>query len=243
MRNYVRILTGLAVTGAAAALGAGDARADDPVVVELFTSQGCSSCPPADRLLSELATRDDVIALSFHVDYWDYLGWEDTLASAESTQRQRTYAPRVNREYIGRKLRGSFTPEIVVEGIDSLVGSDRDDVLARIDAHAAADDVADVVLRREGDALVVELTPVGDAGMTANVRLAQFLPHAEVEIERGENAGRTIVYTNVVTALTDIARWDGREPQTIRVNNVTGPAAVLVQRGEAGQILAAARTE
>ncbi|MBD3625696.1 MAG: DUF1223 domain-containing protein [Rhodobacteraceae bacterium] len=243
MRNYVRFLTGLAAAGAAVSLGAGAARADDPVVVELFTSQGCSSCPPADRLLTELARRDDVIALSFHVDYWDYLGWEDTLASDESTQRQRTYAPRVNREYIGRKLRGSFTPEIVVEGTDSLVGSDREDVLARIEAHSAAVDVADVTVRRDGDALVVELTPVGNADMTANVRVAQFIPVAEVEIERGENAGRTIVYTNVVTALTDIGRWDGRQPHTIRVENVTGPAAVLVQRGEAGQILAAARAE
>ena len=240
MRHGIRFFTSITLVVMAAIA---PARADTPVVVELFTSQGCSACPSADRLLSELAARDDVIALSFHVDYWDYLGWKDTLATPQSTQRQRTYAPRVNRELIGRKLRGSFTPEMVIEGTDSLIGSDREDVLARIAAHARVEDVAEVDLRREGDALVIELMPVGAGAAMANVRLVQFIPRAVVDIRRGENAGRTIVYTNVVTKITDVARWDGRAPQTVRVRNIDEPVAVLVQRGEAGSILAAAQID
>ncbi|MHA3976907.1 DUF1223 domain-containing protein [Halovulum sp. GXIMD14794] len=221
------------------------ADADDPVVVELFTSQGCSSCPPADALLVELAAREDVIALAYHVDYWDYLGWEDTFGSRENTQRQRSYAPVVDRSHIeGRKLRGSFTPEMVVGGMDSLVGSDREDVLARIDYHAQKPAVADVDLSRDGEALVISMAPVeGMDAATVNVRVVEFLPMAEVEIPRGENAGKMIAYANIVRSMRDVGRWDGASPAEIRLTDVTPPLAVLLQRGTAGKILAAAATE
>ena len=221
------------------------AGADDPVVVELFTSQGCSSCPPADALLVELAAREDVIALSYHVDYWDYLGWKDTFGSRENSQRQRSYAPVVDRSHIeGRKLRGSFTPEIVVGGMDSLVGSDREDVLARVAFHAEQPDAADVDISRDGETLVVSMAPVeGMPGATVNVRVVEYLPMAEVEIPRGENAGKMIAYANIVRGLRDVGRWDGASPAEIRLTDVTPPLAVLLQRGTAGKIIAAAATE
>lgn len=229
----------------AACTSAAAADADSPVVVELFTSQGCSSCPPADELLTELDARDDVIALAYHVDYWDYLGWEDTFGSHENTQRQRSYAPVVDRSHIGgRKLRGSFTPEIVVDGVDSLVGSDRADVIARVDYHAEFAAAADVDLTQEGDALVISMAPVeGVAPATVNVRVVEYLPTAEVEIQRGENAGKMITYTNIVRSLRDVGRWDGVAPAEIRLTDATPPLAVLLQRGTAGKILAAARTD
>lgn len=226
------------------ALGAGAVQAQQQaVVVELFTSQGCSSCPPADALLGDLAGREDVIALSFHVDYWDYLGWEDTFAQAAYTQRQRAYAPKVDRQYIGRRLRGSFTPEIVVQGRDSLVGSHRKLVEDRIAAHAALAPQATVGLARDGGDLVVEVAAVGASSPAVRVMLAQFTAAAEVGIDRGENAGKTFVYHNVVTDLRDIGRWDGTGSQTMRVSGTTGPVAVFLQRGETGVILAGAKLD
>lgn len=232
----------LAVGAVSAVLSAPATRAAEatPVLVELFTSQGCSSCPPADALLGELAKRDGVIALAYHVDYWDYLGWKDTFAQPAFTQRQRSYAPQVDRQHIKRRLRGSFTPEMVIQGRDSLIGSAARTVEARIEAHAATPAVAKVALKSEGADLIVNLTPARGQAADTRVMMARFRPKIDVTIDRGENAGRTLTYHRVVTELSQIGRWDGKAGQTLRVSNVDGPVVVFLQRGNAGPVLAAA---
>ncbi|NNU81003.1 DUF1223 domain-containing protein [Halovulum dunhuangense] len=232
------------VTVSVAAIGGMAQAQDRPVLVELFTSQGCSSCPPADELLKELGRQDGVIALAYHVDYWDYLGWEDTFAQPEFTARQLGYADRVDRQWIGRKLRGSFTPEAVVQGSDSLVGSNRAALEARIAAHQALPERVDIALERDGDGVRVRFAPsAGDVGPESVLFVATYMPSAVVEIERGENAGREIAYTNVVTGLIRYARWDGQGPGEVRVPNVEPPLAAFLQQGDDGPVVAVARLE
>lgn len=239
----IRAFRALAL-GAALLLGAAmpsAAQALRPVVVELFTSQGCSSCPPAEELLRELGMRDNVITLAYHVDYWDYLGWEDTFASPAFTERQRRYAIKVDRQHIERPLRGAFTPEMIIQGTDSLIGSARAAIEARIAAHAAVPPLADIALRQDGADLLVDITPAAARLPDMEVMLATYLPEASVTVTRGENAGRTLDYTHVVTDLRMIASWDGVEPLTLRVGGAAGPVVVFLQRGRAGPILAAAQ--
>jgi hypothetical protein len=222
---------------------AGMAQAGEVVVVELFTSQGCSSCPPADRVLGELAQEDDVIALAYHVDYWDYLGWEDAFGQKAFSRRQHAYSRRVNREYIGGRYRGAFTPELVIAGSDSLVGSARKIIEKRIAAHSRTQAPATIALRRDGGAIRADIAPRGKPAPRVQVMLATYVPSATVRITRGENAGRTIDYTNIVTELRKIGEWDGTTPATFEAPGMTGPAVVFLQRGEAGRIIACAQIE
>lgn len=253
MRHRIPLL--MLLIGLAAPLAA---RAEDrPVVVELFTSQGCSSCPPADKLLGELGERENVIALAFHVDYWDYLGWRDTFADPTYTKRQRAYAPQVDRQWTGRNLRGSFTPEVVVQGTDSLIGSARAGILARIMAHEGKPPLAEISLSREGGDAVIRVAPApppalrgasAEAGTqrgapAARIVLAAYLPKQRVEVKRGENAGRTLTYTHIVHDLRYVGDWDGKSERTLQVPDVRGPFAVLLQRGQAGAIIGAASLE
>jgi len=210
------------------------------VLVELFTSQGCSSCPPADTLLGELAKRDDVIALSYHVDYWDYLGWKDTFAQAAFSDRQRAYSGTVDRQYIGRRLRGSFTPEVVVGGRDSLIGSSRQGVVSRIIAQNDQEPRARIALSREGDALTIELTPLWTGIGEVRVMLAQVDNEATVDIRRGENRGRTLTYHRVVRDLSSVGNWDGKAAGRLTLPDVPGHAVVFLQQGHAGPVLAVA---
>jgi hypothetical protein len=227
------------------ALGLGSTsapRADaQAVLVELFTSQGCSSCPPADKFFGELSQRDDVVALSYHVDYWDYLGWKDTFAMPAFTERQREYAPQVDRQYIGRHMRGSFTPEMVVQGSDSLVGSDGRRVAKRISAHAAKTGQARIELSRAGNKLKIDLTPGKGGAVAARVVMARYTPITKVAIERGENAGKTLTYHNIVTDLHAVGRWDGTSATTLMADDAGGAVAVFLQRGQSGPVLAAAQ--
>lgn len=225
-------------------LGAGPARAQgQPILVELFTSQGCSSCPPADALLGELAARDDVIALAYHVDYWDYLGWKDTFASRANTIRQTTYSEEVDRQYIGRRFMGIFTPEVVVQGTDSLIGSSRSTITARIEAHSALDPLADLSLQRDGTTLVVSVRPAQDDVPPARVMFATYLSEAKVGVKRGENAGRELTYHHVVKALRHATDWNGRDAINVTINDLEGPVVVFLQRGAAGPVLAAAQSD
>ncbi|MFO1089005.1 MAG: DUF1223 domain-containing protein [Hyphomicrobiales bacterium] len=166
------------------------AAADDAVVVvELFTSQGCSSCPQADAYLAELAQRPDVVALSYHVDYWDYLGWRDTLASQANGRRQKAYADRLDGGQV-------YTPQVVVQGAAAAVGSNRTDVEILIARARGA--LSPVSLAVEGPALRLSNAPE-----KARVWVAMVDPVVPVTIERGENAGRKVAYHNVVRALAD----------------------------------------
>ncbi|HAW48328.1 MAG TPA: DUF1223 domain-containing protein [Roseovarius sp.] len=210
--------------------------ADRPVVVELYTSQGCSSCPPADGFFEQLAARDDVLALSLHVDYWDYIGWEDTFGSPAHTARQRGYAAAAGRKMV-------YTPQMIVNGADHVVGTRYRDVTDLIDKHRATQENGIAVqVRREGGQVHLEARSERPRKMPLMVQFARYMPKAKVEIERGENAGRTITYTNIVTDLVKVAEWDTQEPLTLDVDWPEGaPLAVLLQYPDHGTIEAAAR--
>jgi hypothetical protein len=187
--------------------GGGIAQAETRAVIELFTSQGCSSCPPADALLAEYADRDDILALSFNVDYWDMLGWKDTLASHDNTERQRNYA-------LARGDGQVYTPQAVIDGRTHVVGSNRSAIEA-----ALRDDpdglTVPVGLSMSGDSLSVEIGATVATDLPhATLWLVMYDQSVTVPIERGENTGRTITYSNVVRKLRPIAMWKG-EPMTV----------------------------
>ncbi len=205
------------------------------VVVELFTSQGCSSCPPADKILAELTTRSDILPLALHVDYWDYIGWKDTFASPAYTKRQRGYAA-------AAKSRSIYTPQLVVGGVDHVIGAKPMKLAERIEEHRRLSPEVDLDLVADGGTLRVKATAKSPQSGKYSVVLVHFTPEATVEIRRGENAGRTITYHNIVTSMEEIGRWDGRGSfQTTTPLKGDGQHAVLIQRDGHREILTAAR--
>jgi hypothetical protein len=229
-----RFLGTLAALAALPALPRRIAAEQGPVVVELFTSQGCWSCPPADALLGELAGRTDIIALAYHVDYWDYIGWQDIFASPAHTRRQQAYA-----DYLGKKM--VYTPQMVVGGRFDAIGSNRQKVEAAI-----------VEARQMG--VTLSLTPLPGGGERvavagpapaggATVLAVHFLPRAETVVARGENAGKTLTEYNIVRDLQPIGRFTGGETTyDIVEDNSAGEqraCAVLVQDDATGAILGA----
>lgn len=210
----------------------------NPVVVELFTSQGCSSCPPADKLMHDLAKRDDVIALAMHVDYWDYIGWRDSFAHPAHTERQKAYAVEGGR-------RSVYTPQMIINGTDSVVGARSMELAETIAEHAAAPDRVTVSLDRAGDAVTIRAQAVETRlRLPMVIQLVYFTPERSVEITRGENAGRTLSYANVAHGMKIVAEWDGRQAFELTTPVVSDdPVAVLVQAANHGAILAAARHE
>jgi len=216
----------------------GVAQADPrgPVVVELFTSQGCNSCPPADALLGELAVRDDILALTYNVDYWDYLGWKDTLASRVWTERQHAYRRSLSGRYV-------YTPQLVIGGRAHVVGSDRREALRGI-ADAAKAGAATMVLKSvSADGAVLAVSPRELRG-EAGIFLVRFDKVQTVAIGRGENAGRTIAYHHVVRRLDKLKSWRG-EATEVRVpaDLLAGEqaAAVFIQADGLGAMLGAVR--
>ena len=210
-------------------------------VVELFTSQGCSSCPPADAFLGELAGRDDVLALSFHVDYWDYIGWKDPFASADHTRRQRDYSRKLGLRYV-------YTPQMVIQGAAHATGSDRSTVLDTIEKNRALARIP-VELRQGGDGgvrlLIADAPAKGAAAEEAAVWLVVFDREHLTPVRRGENRGRKLRNYNVVRQLSRIATWRGKAlDMAVTVPDMVlggGRAcAVLVQSTETGRILGAA---
>ena len=211
-------------------------------VVELFTSQGCSSCPTADAVLGRLVKRDDVIALSLSVDYWDYLGWKDTLANPKFSERQRAYG----------KTRGDgkiYTPQVVVNGLTHVNGSDESQIGRLIDktAKTLAPQRVSIRLSQEKDKLVVDAGAAqpGATAKEATLWLAVIAKSVTVPIERGENKGETITYNNVVRELIPIGMWNGK-PMTVQLERHSfmhpgaDRCAVLLQQGHAGPIIGAA---
>ncbi|MEL6609872.1 MAG: DUF1223 domain-containing protein [Pseudomonadota bacterium] len=219
---------------AALTMSALPAAAQNTAVVELYTSQGCSSCPPADALLHELAKRDDVIALALHVDYWDYIGWKDQFAHAAFTERQKGYARAAGARTI-------YTPQMVIGGKDHVIGNRPGEVAAILAKHYAKAPAVDLDARREGNLAIVSAPSVRmDKEMI--VQIVTYMPSATVAIKRGENAGRTLDYTNVVTSWTVAARWDGDDALSMQVDiPSTDPAIVLIQAADHGEILASAK--
>lgn len=202
-------------------------------VVELYTSQGCSSCPPADAFLGELAKRDDVLALSFHVDYWDYIGWKDVFASPANTERQRAYARRFGISYV-------YTPQMVVHGTAQMTGSDRPAVLNGI-AQAQAMPAIQIEMSRDASGVRASLPAYPKAGQ-ASVYAILFDREHSTSIRRGENGGRKIKYSNVVRKLERLTGWSGEATTvTLPVDEQTGEAcAVIVQSDMTGMVLGAA---
>jgi len=204
-----------------------------PVVVELFTSQGCSSCPPAEKYVSELAQRPEVLALTFHVDYWDELGWRDRYSSPEATRRQRDYA-----EFMGS--RSVYTPQAIVDGNRDFVGSNR----AAIDsALQEARTGVPVSISIHGANVVVDIGAQAHAA-PSDVVLVAYLRAATTSIGRGENAGRTIQESNIVRSFRRIGRWQG-SPQKwqARLDSIPRDAtdvAILVQQLPQSSVIGAA---
>ena len=189
----------------ARATNADDAR--PRAVIELFTSQGCGKCPPADALLGRLAADPSLVTLTYAVDYWDYLGWKDTAARPEFTQRQRAYA----------EVRGDrtvYTPQVVIGGRAHAVGSDRDAIDRTIASLAGegAGPMVDVDIETTRDALVVRVAdgPESLAAPRATVWLVRYERSRTIPIGRGENSGKTVTYTHLVKALQPIGMWKGK---------------------------------
>lgn len=231
-----------------AATGAVADEADKPLgVVELFTSQGCNSCPPADRLFTELAGEDDIVALAYHVDYWDYLGWRDTLSRKENTERQYDYM----RAFSARSV---YTPQAVINGRLHVNGASRtaiDGALAKLREAGGGMQVA-VKVTRDGDGVVIE---AGDAAPAtsdvtvnnAHVVIVYFDPPQTIEIGKGENGGRKVTYWNAVSGFQTAGMWHGKAQRyelPAREIAKKGGCAVLLQAvasdGLPGPIIGAA---
>jgi hypothetical protein len=218
---------------------AGDLKLGPKAVLELFTSQGCSSCPKADAMLNDMSKRPDVLVLAYHVDYWDYIGWKDTFGSPENSQRQRDYAAAWDSTRI-------FTPQLVVNGKGGLVASKRDKVDT---ALGSANLPLEVKLTEATDDMLQISVPARDGASDAMIWLVTFLDHAEVAIERGENEGKKIAYIQIVTGRQVLGMWDpkaGSEltlPLSEILTGNSNGAAILVQEehdGLPGPILGAA---
>lgn len=206
-----------------------------PVVVELFTSQGCSSCPPADEMMKVLADREDVIALSLHVDYWDYIGWKDEFADPRHAKRQRAYATEAGRRSI-------YTPEMIVNGVSDIVGAKPMDLAMAIEKHKSQPKRVELQVFRQGGEIAISARVVSDPIGPATVQVLRYRPARQSNITRGENAGRSIEYVNVAQDWQIVQNWDGAGPLTSSVSLPDDlPIVVLVQAENHGPIFAAAR--
>ena len=225
--------------GSAALVGSlASARAADtagPWAVELFTSQGCNSCPPADANLGELARRADIVALSFHIDYWDYIGWKDPFASRDTTERQRAYARALHQRYV-------YTPEMVVDGMAHDPGRDLPPISKLLaEAKRRSPRRATPELSRDvAGPLVIQLATFELESATADVTLALYDRRLSTRVMNGENGGRTLENFNVVRRLQPLGTWDGSAKTWTIPGDGFGPGqgvAVLVQRPNHGPMI------
>jgi hypothetical protein len=228
--TVLRIASSLAL--GALALFAGPAKAEPRAVLELFTSQGCSSCPAADKLLGELGKDPSLVTMTLAVDYWDYLGWKDTLATRGHTLRQRAYA----------KVRGDrevYTPQMVVNGTVHVPGGDKSAIERAIVQSRKESGPLTLAVKASvaGDKLTVDV-PAKDGQAAGEVWLCPITKAVPVKIGRGENRGHTVTYTNVVRRWTKLGEWTGKaqtfnvplkDIQTGEIDSV----AVMVQSGAA----------
>jgi hypothetical protein len=218
-----------------------DPRAVEPrAVIELFTSQGCSSCPAADKLLSELQSDPSFIPLSLAIDYWDYLGWKDTLALPGHTIRQRAYS----------QMRGDreiYTPQAVINGAAQAIGSDRSQIESAVASgptpapgHNTASPLSVPVKVTVADERVTVTVPAHAEAVGSEIWLCPLTAQVSVGIARGENRGRTVTYTNVVRRWIKLGTWNGKsETFTIPVDAIKldgiDAVAIILQNGSAAQ--------
>jgi hypothetical protein len=240
MKRIATALLCLAALGPGPALADGDA----PVVVELFTSEGCSSCPAADEFLADLARRPDVLPLAFHVDYWDYLGWTDRFASPDFTTRQRSYARALASPMV-------YTPQAVVDGAAHIVGSDRGGLEELIEAARTADPVAAIDLAWTAEGNLEVAIPAAPYDGTATVWFVRYDVEGVSDVTDGENAGRTLHHVNIVRELRAIGMWRGEAFSVVLPAEGVKPAdgrsgygcAIIVQPEGLGPILGARRID
>jgi hypothetical protein len=227
MALRIPILAGLALGFLPVVASAGER----PIVVELFTSQGCSSCPPANAFLNEISKdRSDVLPLAFHVTYWDRLGWRDPFSLEAATERQDRYGHRFGD--------GSYTPEMVIEGSVGLVGSRRDEVNAAI-ARAKNSQLAgpDISVGKDGENVAIK---IGSGSGNGKVLLIGFDREHITKIGRGENGGRTLAESNVVRSIRPVGEWSGT-PVDIREPYPEGQDVAVVIESSDGKIVGAGR--
>lgn len=210
------------------ALAAVSAQAQEPLkgVVELFTSQGCASCPPADEALRKLIQKGDVVGLSYHVDYWNYLGWADSLASKENTERQYGYARALGRNNV-------YTPQAVVNGRDHVKGADMQAIYSRLEAFRQAGEGLSVPVKTQhvGDEIAID---IGEGHGKADVVVAYFNREQIVDVQKGDNQGKKISYWHSVYDVQTVGMWDGKSmtvklPASIMSKSRDGGCAVLLQ--------------
>jgi len=215
----------------ALALSASAATAETrPIVVELFTSQGCSSCPPADALLTELSKQPGILALGFHIDYWDRLGWKDPLSAQGSTDRQRAYAKQFGNS-------GIYTPQMVVDGVQEMVGSRRDTVLTAI-RQSTPTSSAPVSFAAD-----LRSVTIGAGAGRGRVTAVRFLRHRTNAVAAGENAGHTAEDINGVETLTALGDWTGAELRLDIAPPAAGEGVAILVQAADGRILGAASTQ
>ncbi|MBX4869015.1 thioredoxin family protein [Rhizobium bangladeshense] len=207
-RFLIPLIAGVALAGS---LHAEDGKRRG--VVELFTSQGCSSCPPADAAFRKLVNQGDVIALAYHIDYWNYLGWADTLSSKENTERQYGYARTMGRSNV-------YTPQVIVNGRGHLAGADLNGINSRIDSYSSEGNGLTVPISAamRGDELEIN---IGAGQGKANVVMVYFDKEKTINVEKGENSGKKISYLHSVTNVETVGMWDGK------ATSLTLPASVL----------------
>ena len=227
-RTLFAIIPTLMLTLSAAATAG-----EKSVVVELYTSQGCSSCPPADALLGEIASMDGVIAMSLHVDYWDYIGWKDDFADPAYSKRQKLYAHAAGAKSV-------YTPQMVIGGVDHLIGHKPMELANTIQRHKAVANQVAITAERSGDWVRIAAQSAQNTAM--EVHLVGLSSKDVVSIKRGENAGKTITYFNTVREWVTLRDWDGRGKYSARHKLPDGDqTVVIVQKAGHGPIVGAVR--
>lgn len=249
MRRLASCILGLVIAPALAAAETPEppaepgAAAPPHAVIEMYTSQGCSDCPAADALLKQYLDKKNVVGLTLPVDYWDYLGWKDTLAGSRNAERQREYAERFG---IGTV----YTPQAVVNGAAEVVGSSESEIDRALSATETALSISRVPVHfwHYGNSVIIEAgsAPQDAEPKEATIWLAVVQRKVEVAVKGGENKGKTLTYYNVVRELTPVGVWNGR-PTTIRLARAdimrpeTEDLVVLIQESGSGPIIGAAR--
>jgi hypothetical protein len=231
MRHFVSAACGVWLAAAA------QVQAEPVVVVELYTSQGCSSCPPADEFLAMLASDPRILPLALHVDYWDYIGWEDKFAQPKFTERQKAYAHAIGSRTI-------YTPQLIIGGADRIEGFAPEETAEQLRRHLEHGTPVQLTVTRQGDMLVIRAEANPPLTEPVRVQLVRYTPEETVTIERGENAGKTITYRNIVTSWELVEDWGGQSPFEVTTPYVGDePGAVILQADGPAAILAAARVE
>ncbi len=235
-----RVLAQLTLTLVAVAAGGLVVHAGDGQkwkgVIELFTSQGCSSCPPADNALQRFVQQGDVVALAYHVDYWNYRGWTDTLGSKENTDRQYAYA-----RMLGRS--GVYTPQAVLNGREHINGADYQGIANRLNQMDEAGKGLAIPIEAaiRGDEIDIK---VGAGSGKANIVVVYFDKEQSVDVEKGENLGKKITYWHAVRDIQTIGMWEGTEtklvlPASMLGTKKAGGCAILLQRMRSADVPAA----